>query len=377
MKIARILVVIAILMGVANVYRAHSSILHKQAVTGDSDGSGIVDFTDFLAFAAAFGQSAAGDNATFNLDGSGGSIEFGDFLVFAAAFGQSSSEDGSGDTVTGRVNIRDFVSAERSGDCADYAWSSTAAVLDIQNARNFDGLVDIEPTDSKCTISSNAIPNHVFNDESAQFAHDVSELETTWEITRSPEEAASTTAIELSSYDGILLNGVVLDLLAAGCFGVGDGRIGCGDLSAPYRYDPMSPSANFGTDGHNAHTQPDGRYHYHGDPLAMYGEATLVSSVVGFAADGYPIYGPYFSDGTTIREAASGFALRSGERTGGPGGAYDGTFFDDYEFTGSGDLDECNGVVVDGQYGYYVTRTYPWVLGCLRGTADPSFQKRR
>ena len=26
---------------------------------------------------------------------------------------------------------------------------------------------------------------------------------------------------------------------------------------------------DFGTDSHNAHTQPDGAYHYHGDPVAM------------------------------------------------------------------------------------------------------------
>jgi hypothetical protein len=41
----------------------------------------------------------------------------------------------------------------------------------------------------------------------------------------------------------------------------------------------------------------------------------------------------------------------------------------------AGDLDACNGKVVDGRYGYYVTATYPWVLACFRGTPDPSFAK--
>lgn len=281
------------------------------------------------------------------------------------------------DAGSGRQNIRDFVFAERSGDCADHARSSTAAVLDIQNERDFEGLVDLEAGESECTLTSNAIPSHDFNDESATFrASDVMELDTTWTIPRNPVDADSTTAIELGSYDGVMLNGVVLDLLAAGCFGVGDGRIGCGVLTTPYRYDPMSPLASFGTDEHNAHTQPDGRYHYHGDPLDMYGEATAVSGVIGFAADGYPIYGPYFDDGAMIRAATSGYALKEGERDGGPGGEYDGTFVDDYEFTGAGDLDECNGMVVDGQYGYYVTGSYPWVLACFRGTPDASFNKR-
>lgn len=289
----------------------------------------------------------------------------------------ASSDGETGDAATDRMDIRDFVFTDRSGDCADHTQSSIAAVLDIQNARDFDGLVDLIATETTCMISSNAIPNHDFNDASAEFrASDVMELETILEVPRTPVDGASPTEIELSSYDGIMLNGVVLDLLAAGCFGVGDGNIGCGDITTPYRYDPMSPLASFGTDEHNAHTQPDGRYHYHGDPLAMYGEPTSPSGVIGFAADGYPIYGPYFDDGTAIRAANSGYTLKGGDRTGGPGGPHDGTFIDDYEYTGGGDLDECNGMVVDDQYGYYVTGTYPWVLKCFRGSPDPSFQKR-
>ena len=77
MRVARILVVAVIVIGAANVYRAHSSVLHKQALTGDFDGSGAVDFADFLEFATAFGQSAVGDNARFDLDGRSGSVEFG------------------------------------------------------------------------------------------------------------------------------------------------------------------------------------------------------------------------------------------------------------------------------------------------------------
>lgn len=48
---------------------------------------------------------------------------------------------------------------------------------------------------------------------------------------------------------------------------------------------------------------------------------------------------------------------------------------DDYECTGAGDLDECNGMTIDGQYGCYVTGTYPWILACHHGTPDPSFDK--
>ncbi len=30
-------------------------------------------------------------------------------------------------------------------------------------------------------------------------------------------------------------------------------------------------------------------------------------------------------------------------------------------------------MTIDGQYGYYVTDTYPWVIGCFKGTPDASF----
>jgi hypothetical protein len=109
--------------------------------------------------------------------------------------------------------------------------------------------------------------------------------------------------------------------------------------------------------------------------------------VVGFAADGFPIYGPYINDHGTIRKVRSGYTRRKGqplaeeekrkgkEEAAFPGEDYDGRFRDDYEFTGEGDLDECNGMDRDGHYGYYVTDTYPWVLGCFRGTPDESFKK--
>ena len=143
----------------------------------------------------------------------------------------------------------------------------------------------------------------------------------------------------------------------------------------------MAESADFGTDSHNAHTQPDGTYHYHGNPKALFGDdPSTPSPVIGFAADGFPIHGSYFSDGGTVRKATSSYRLKSNDRAavGGvnPGGVHDGTFVDDYEYAaGSGDLDECNGMSVGGRYGYYVTDTYPWVLGCFRGTLDTSFNK--
>ena len=51
-----------------------------------------------------------------------------------------------------------------------------------------------------------------------------------------------------------------------------------------------------------------------------------------------------------------------------------GQFIGDYEYAdGSGDLDECNGMTVEGQYGYYLTDDYPYVVACYAGTPSGTF----
>jgi hypothetical protein len=32
-------------------------------------------------------------------------------------------------------------------------------------------------------------------------------------------------------------------------------------------------------------------------------------------------------------------------------------------------------MIIDGDYGYVVTNTYPWVIGCFKGTPDDSFYR--
>lgn len=135
-------------------------------------------------------------------------------------------------------------------------------------------------------------------------------------------------------------------------------------------------------DIHNAHIQPGGLYHYHGNPNAMFDDnpGPNGSPVIGFSADGFPIFGNYFLDSNTcsVRKALSGYSLKSGTRPSSevdPGGTYDGLYIDDYEYTNTGDLDACNGMSINGQYGYYVTETYPWVMSCFSGTPDTPFSK--
>lgn len=299
-------------------------------------------------------------------------------------FSNSKIQVGSGDP----INITNANLSNNSGNCASYIATYTAEAIDVARDLIFIGDVSITINNNKCIFATNAIPNHDFNDGGAAFPNNVSEQNDLFEITASPNTAAAPTGLSLGVDNAILLNGVKVDLLAAGCFGVGDGKIGCNDMSTPWRYDPMHAANGFRVDSHNAHAQPDGTYHYHGSPFALFVDNNAQSSpVIGFAADGFPIYGSYIDDtlfagNQGIRKATSSYRLKQGPRlnidgsVAEPGGSYDGAFRDDYEYVSSlGDLDQCNGMTVDGQYAYYITDNYPYVLACFTGTPDVSFNK--
>lgn len=288
------------------------------------------------------------------------------------------------------VDITGAVFASRDARCASHAGWFTSSVLDLGRNLGFAGAVRVTADPGSCTLTSNSIPNHDFN-QNGRFRHAVREVGATYSIDASPREARLLTPLSLRYDAGVLLNGVRLDPLAAACYGVGGGplgreKIGCFREGTPWRYDPMYGSEGvvrgFGVDGNHAHTQPDGAYHYHGDPKALYDlSGKTASGVIGYAADGYPIFGPFIEDAGTVRRVRSGYTLKAGARVSQPGegafpgGTPDGRFVDDWEWTGAGDLDECNGMTVDGVYGYYVTDSYPWVLACFRGTPDASFRK--
>jgi len=319
--------------------------------------------------------------------------------ISVQAFGGSSNSslftDATDDSDSTKIDITDAIFTGRSADCADYVNSYEASALDIQNSIDFKADVLITSTTDRCTFKSNSIPNHNFNDLSASFAGGelgatISEIEAEYNVTRNPQLAPSKTPLSQEITNAVFLNGVVLDLVSAGCYSPNspdageDGNTGIGCSSgADWLLDPLGTEHKFGLDQHNGHTQAEGLYHYHGNPNAMFDDnpGPQGSPVIGFAADGFPIYGNYFYDSNfgTVRKALSGYRLKSGSRgtrsATNPGGDYDGTYVDDWEFTDRGDLDECNGMTVNGQYGYYVTDTFPWVMGCISGTPDPSFYK--
>lgn len=310
--------------------------------------------------------------------------------------------DGGGDPDPEMIDITDVNFTNRAPECTDYVGEYFSEVMDEKRGLDFEGEVEISESGTNCLFETNGIPNHDFNDSSAAFATDVSEQNNNYSISASPAMANNSTPLALGTTEIVMLNGAVLDILPAACYGEGNeqlGRekIGCGQdkIDHPWRYDPMSSLNSFGTDANNAHTQPDGTYHYHGNPKAMFSDdcsnQTNASPVIGFAADGYPVYGTCIEDPQTgnIRAATSSYQLKgnggprqnvSGYTTpvGGTGEVasnnYDGQFRGDWEYVdGLGDLDECNGMMVDGNYGYYVVNAFPWVINCFKGTVDSSF----
>lgn len=180
---------------------------------------------------------------------------------------------------------------------------------------------------------------------------------------------------------GVALNGVP--------FEPGTGEFWNGQRE--WNYEAKSGFINLGLDQNNAHVQPTGAYHYHGLPtglIAKLGGEGQKMVLVGYAADGFPIYTSYGHSVATnaasaLRQMRSSWQIKKGGRSGGPGGNYDGKFTTDYEYVaGSGDLDECNGrfgvtpEYSQGIYHYYITEEFPQLSRQWRGTPDASFFKR-
>ena len=231
-------------------------------------------------------------------------------------------------------------------------------------------------------ISSNGIPNHT----TGQFPNQgnpnrIAPQQHQFRVPLNPQAKTTATPMRLGKF-GVALNGIPFEPGAAE-FWNRNPRSG-------WQYEALSGQINLGLDRNNAHVQPGGLYHYHGLPTGLISK--LGSSnrmmLLGYAADGFPIYGPYGY--TNARDRNSGirrmnpsYRLKSGQRPSGPGGKHDGTFVQDYQYVaGAGNLDECNGrfgvtpEAPNGTYHYYLTTTFPFIPRCYKGTPDQSFQVR-
>ena len=227
--------------------------------------------------------------------------------------------------VINAINITNTIFTKRSADCADYDETYISSARDLKRAIDFEGNVDISVSDGVCEITADNIPNHDFNDSTANFRTDAAEKSNKFIISRNVEFASQSSATSGGYWDAVMLNGVVVDVKSGGCYNPSESRAdadgnteaGC-SMNAEWKLVPLEYSTKFGVDIHNAHVQPDGSYHYHGDPNAMFDDSPSDqgSPVIGFAADGFPIYGSYILDSLTgtYRKALSGYTLKEGTR---------------------------------------------------------------
>lgn len=204
----------------------------------------------------------------------------------------------------------------------------------------------------------------------------------TYRVPLHPVAAGTVTPVRMHAF-GVAVNGVPFDPGAAEFWNR--------DWNSGWQYEALSGKIDLGMDANNAHVQPSGAYHYHGVPtglLKILAGAKQGMLLVGYAADGFPMYGPAGyskpnDDQSELRQLQSSYRLKKGTRPNGPGGRYDGTFVQDWEYVAeAGDLDECNGrngvtpEYPQGTYYYVLTVDYPFIPRAYRGTPDPSFFRK-
>ena len=93
-------------------------------------------------------------------------------------------------------------------------------------------------------------------------------------------------------------------------------------------------------------------------------------TLMGYAADGHEIH--YVG-----KEAKTSWILKKGKRSSQPFGIYYGSYLHDYEFKEeTGNLDECNGGIVNNKFVYFATDTFPFYPRCLWGNVSKYFTRR-
>lgn len=298
--------------------------------------------------------------------------------------------DAEGETQTDEVMVEVWIGADSSTD--------KTVLGDFSNRAAWNCDVDpvATPDDGYSnsgaflTFSGNGVPDHATGTfPNSGNPNAITAQSMTYHVTTSPER--SSTATDMTEF-GVTIDGVKLERDTAELY----------NNQAGWTYEAITPGLAagtfewewLGTDCNNAHVQPNGQYHYHGlmegviNRAGEQSEAPDDMILGGYAADGFPFYLRYgyadpddASSGLVVIEHS--WELKPGTRDSGPGGTYDGTFREDWEYSeGSGDTDECGGrygvtpEYPDGIYHYYVTDDYPYIPRCVWGTPDPSFRKR-
>ena len=214
-----------------------------------------------------------------------------------------------------------------------------------------------ESQDQIC-ISSNGLPDHATGRfPNAGNPHSLQAQRVDVCVARDP--AKGDVARDVQTI-GIATNGVIIRPGTADYYDPSAPRGHSRNATSGWTLEGMGSAETLGLDQNNAHVDHRGLYHYHGVPETLAG--TSAGTLIGYAADGFEIH--YVG-----ASAQPSYALLPGTRDSGPGGAHDGTYVEDWEYvSGYGNLDQCNGAEIDGDYYYFATDSYPYFPRCLWGT---------
>lgn len=300
------------------------------------------------------------------------------FVTLTACGGGSSD-----DTTTGTDTDTTAAVASTAGVACDYS----------HNAFNAHALVNLTSTATwSCTstlrkLSANGVPDHDVGPFNIQADLDFKIAARTISVSGpiAPVLTSTATALGGPAGDiGYVLNGVKIDAGTGG--NCNDSGSNCTLLgqAGQWRMEALGQTSfNFGADSNNAHVQPGGVYHYHGMPegfISKLGKGQAMT-LIGWAADGFPIYARYGYSETTnatsaLKVVKSSYRTKTAPDANRPATSLYpmGTFLQDYEYVaGLGDLDECNGRTgvtpefPKGIYHYYATDTYPYLQRCVKG----------
>lgn len=194
-------------------------------------------------------------------------------------------------------------------------------------AHPFRANVKVDVTDDFFIVHSTGIPDH----DTGKFpnAHNpntIREQNYTFKVPRHPKLSDKVTRTPMGPI-GVAVNGV--------------------PFYNPYTREGQDAAKSEVFDECCGHPDPLGRYHYHIYPKCIHTSFTDApaehSPLIGFAFDGFPIFGPNGDNGKP-----------------------------------PADLDECNGHTdKERGYHYHVTNKFPYILGGYHGEVDPANFDRR
>jgi len=262
----------------------------------------------------------------------------------------------------------------------------------------FENSAIITLTDTTREIKANAIPDHKIGSfPNNGNPNQLSEQNKSYSMPLSPKISNQITHLYDRAIDhgrpgyvfGVALNGVKFEPTANEYF------YGQNGTNYDWTIEALSKEVFLGDDCNNAHVQPNGEYHYHGNPTGLISnlvakkpEQSMV--LAGWAADGFPIYYAWGHSAANeldspVKQLKTSYQLRSGQRPGdgktAPNGEYSGLYVRDYVYQeNSGDLDQCNGrqgvtpEFPNGTYYYMLTNEFPFIGRCLVGTPSNDFK---